>query len=164
MIEMIDVTYDETEGTILSPTETHWRCEAWLIDTDFIRNWNKFDEYVFSFSPETMTDHQMLFETIDNAKSLVEMRKSRFSTKERMNDKSSYEKNGFPYCSQLFQPKINVDFDHPDQLRGMRASLSGHIRDTADGRIYLQCDYVDLYEYPELPTDSASVDGSDDDW
>jgi len=160
---MIDYTYDQSEGTLLLPKETHWRCEAWLVNTDHILHWNKYDTYEFSFSPETMQDHQMLFETIDMAKAMVEMRRSPYSTKTRLADKTSYERGGIPYCSQLFLPKLNVNVDHPDQLRGQLVSLSGHIRDTKDGRVYLQCDYCDFYEDPTVKVEAPQGERCFDD-
>jgi hypothetical protein len=162
---MIDYTYDSEEGTLLLPTETHWRCEAWLLNTDHLLQWNKFDEYSFSFHPQTMSEHQMLFETIDMAKMLVEMRQSRFSSKVRVSDKSSYERQGTLYCSQLFAPKLNIKVDHPDQLRERLVSISGHIRDTKDGRVYLQADYIDCYAIddgePEIVVAPVSTDTED---
>jgi hypothetical protein len=158
----------DKEPTLLSPLETAWRCEAWLLDTRYIQHWNQFDEYVFSFAPQTMFDHQALFELIDNARSLVEMRKDRYSGKTRTADTSSYEKNGSLYCSQLFLPKLNIELPYADYLDGKLVSLAGYIRDSVDGRLYLQCSYCDVYEGDEPQPDAApsSDDASsiEDDW
>ena len=168
------MTYDTTnDGTLLSPLETEWRCEAWLLDTSYLQHWNRWDEYEFSFCPQTMYDNQRLFEHIDNARSLVEMRKDRYSSKQKTADTSSYERKGSLFCSQLFMPKLNIQLPHGDYLDGKLVSLAGHIRDAADGRLYLQCSYCDVYEVDEPQgntaganphPDSAPVVDIDDDW
>ena len=60
--------------------------------------------------------------------------------------KRTEDKNRNPCCNQLFTSKVNIEFEHPDMLRGRQASLTLHLRDAVDGSIYLQCEYCDVYE------------------
>ena len=138
--------YDESEGTLLSPLETSWRCETWLLDTSHLLSANRFDEYVFSFQPQTMEEFQVVLELIETSKTRVLERRSMYSAKARMMESSSYQRrDGSLYCSQLFMPKLNLpETPHLDeQLLGKPATVTGYIRDSVDGLLYLQCSYID---------------------
>ena len=138
--------YDESEGTLLSPLETSWRCETWLLYTSHLLSANRFDEYVFSFQPQTMEEFQVVLELIETSKTRVLERRSMYSAKARMMESSSYQRrDGSLYCSQLFMPKLNLpETPHLDeQLLGKPATVTGYIRDSVDGLLYLQCSYID---------------------
>jgi hypothetical protein len=138
--------YDESEGTLLSPLETSWRCDTWLLDTSHLLSTNRFDEYVFSFQPQTMEEFQVLLELIETSRTWVQQRRSIYSSKTQVMKASSYQRrDGSLYCSQLFIPKLNLpDAPHLDeQLLGKPATITGYIRDSVDGLLYLQCSYVD---------------------
>jgi hypothetical protein len=139
--------YDESEGTLLSPLETSWRCETWLLDTSHLMSRNRFEEYVFSFQPQMMEEFQALLELIETSKVLVEQRRSMYSSKARVMESSSYQRrDGSLFCSQLFIPKLNLpELSHLDeQLLRRPATVTGYIRDSVDGLLYLQCSYVDV--------------------
>lgn len=168
--------YDQdyvTEHTVLQPHETSIRIEAWLGRCDHIDKWDKNDTYRFSFYPQTMTDHQLLLETIEQAVTRVELQKDRFSRKRGR--KLCENKDSSLYCSQLFLPKINVSYQHTDQLEGKACSLALHCRDLPLGEVVLQCDYIDLYDQVEFPSsqgtdvehqnaDETVTDGDELDW
>ena len=157
---------------LLTPVESRWRCEAWLTDTRHLLSTNQFNEYLFGFQPQTCQDYQLLEELIEFMISLVEMRRGPHSIKTRMRDTGTrvgsrvQAGQGTAFmCSQLFAPRLNVKVEHPDLLYGKMVSLSGHIRDTKDGRLYLQCDYIDVYDDVDqalgadaLPLDASSTD------
>ena len=71
-------------------------------------------------------------------------------------------------CSQLFKPKLNVDPQHYSELIGKQATLCLHLRDDPTGKVYLQAEFVDLYEEVSYPTDAkqdvAPVVFEEDDW
>lgn len=139
--------FHESEGTLLSPLETSWRCQTWLLDTSHLLSTNRFDEYVFSFQPQTMEEFQVLLELIETSKMWVQQRRSMYSAKSRVMDSSCYQRrDGSLYCSQLFTPKLNIP-EAPrmeEQLLGKPATVTGYIRDSVDGLLFLQCSYVDV--------------------
>jgi hypothetical protein len=157
-----------TEHTILTPTDTRISVEGWLQDTTYLLDTDKDDVYSFSFQPLTSTDHQRLFEAIERAVMIIEMNKDPYSKK--VAKACCEDKYGLPYCSQLFKPKLNVDVEHPDLLYGKQVSLNLHFRDDPMGNVYLQGDYVDVYEgWNETPTPpsgelSPPTTTADDDW
>ncbi len=91
------------------------------------------------------------------------MSSSRFSPKEAI--AFVEDKKGTPYCSQLFRPKLNVDVENPDLLRGRQVSLALHLRDDPVGRIYLQADYVDCYSVSNgIDPTEDEVETNPDEW
>lgn len=159
--------YEYTEEkTLLTPTDTRVEIECWLGDCRFINKWNRHDEYHFNFYPLTQNDHQLLCEAGEAAVTRLLMSVDPYSKKE---PRASYEnKDGSFYCSQLFMPKVNVEFDHADQLYMQQASLKLHFRDDPLGKVYLQAEYVDLYEQV-LPSKTNEIltnaeEGTEDDW
>ena len=156
------MTY-ETNRTILSPLTTSVRVEGWLQDTTHLTEPDSEGVYSFSFQPYTYQDHQRLFEVIEQGKMEVMMSGSRFSSK----DAKAFveDKSGQPYCSQLFPPKLNVEVENPDQLRGRQVSLALHLRDDPIGRIYLQADYCDCYSLSNgVEPDEQEVENNPDEW
>ena len=137
------------ERTILEPVDTQIRIEAWLGDCRYIDKWDKTEAYSFSFYPQTMLDHQNLLEVIENAVTTVQLRKDRHSRKEGR--KLCENKDGSLFCSQLFLPKINVQYENTEQLNGMACTLALHLRDLPMGEVVIQADYIDLYDQPEFP-------------
>ena len=131
------------EQTLLNPRKTEMRMEGWLIDTTFINTANRYGEFSLSFQPQTTTDLQRLYECLEGAKTTILMDCGRHSNKtptSRIEDKF-----GHLVCSQLFTPKVNVEFQHPDELMGREATFALHLRDNPKGEIYLQADYVDVF-------------------
>ena len=164
------MNFDEyrKERTLLIPTDTRVEVECWLGDCRFINKWNRYDEYRFSFYPQTANDHQLLCEAGEAAVTKLLMSVDPYSKKK---PRASYEnKDGSFYCSQLFLPKVNVEFDHPDQLQMQQASLKLHFRDDPLGLVYLQAEYVDLYEFVgfddrlDVGSDGYEPQEEDDDW
>lgn len=168
--------YEYTEEkTILTPLDTRVEVKCWLGDCRFINEWNRYDEYYFTFYPQTLDDHQLLCEAGEAAVTKLLMSVDPYSMKEA---RASYEnRNGSFYCSQLFMPKLNVDFEHHDQLLRQQASLKLHFRDDPLGKVYLQAEYVDLYTsfselaYHQLGSDQlhelssgSGNDNEEDDW
>lgn len=156
---MTTFTYGYKEETILEPTSTRFNIDAYITDASYINALNRNGEFVLEFQPYSTTDHQMLLERCESAKATVMMGMSPYSNKK---PKLCIEnKYGVPFTSQLFAPKVNEEFEHADMLRGRQASLTVHLRDAVDGTIYLQLEYLDLYE----PIASEVIeDEIDDGW
>ena len=144
MITMNKIDYYTPEETILTPHETTISIEVWLDDCKYIDKKNYEGMYSFSFSPLTMEDYLRLEEHIEQAVMTVEFGKSQMSRKEP--EASCKTKKGSFYTSQFFLPKVNVEYHYPEMLNGSEASIKLHLRDSADGTIYLQGEWVDLYE------------------
>lgn len=152
------------ERTILTPMDTRVEIECWLGDCRFINRWNKYDEYYFTFYPQTANDYQLLSEAGGDAISQLTMSLDPYSKKRPV---AAYEnRDGSFYCSQLFLPKVNVEFDHPDQLQMQVASLKLHYRDDPLGKVYLQAEWVDLYDQVIPTTDETQTneENGDEDW
>ena len=147
------------EETILSPTDTRFNIDCYITDARYINSANRFGEFVLEFQPYGTNDHQMLMERAENAFAAVTMGMSYYSSK---TPKLCLEnKYGVPYTSQLFTMKVNEDFDYASSLDGRQASLTLHFRDAVDGSIYLQCEYLDLYEpvvAPEVEDEPVDED------
>ena len=168
MTIMNDTPYLTKEETILTPYETSISVECWLDDCKYIDSKNYEGMFSFSFSPLTMADYHRLEEHIEQAVMTVEFGKSQMSRKEP--EASCKTKKGSFYTSQFFLPKVNVEYHYPEMLNGSEASIKLHLRDAADGTIYLQGEWVDLYE-PVMPEEKTAPavyhDTSpltDDDW
>lgn len=154
--------YYHEERTILTPVDTQIRLEGWLMDTRHILEPNADEVYSFSFQPLTSNDHSRLYEAGERACMLVEMGKDPYSNKIV---KPCYEdRQGLPYCSQLFKPKLNVVVEHPDILYGKEVSIAAHFRDDPLGNVYLQVDYCDLYNGWDEPQELITPDDNSDDW
>jgi hypothetical protein len=132
-----------TETTILNPKETHLRIDVFLCDTENLTEPNGYGEYKFSFQPVSYGDYQLLMEAAESALMKVETSLSPYSTKRPA---GCYEnKYGQPFCSQLFKPIVEPELEDWELLH-KQASLSLHFRDAVDGKVYLQADYVDVYD------------------
>ena len=141
---MNDTPYLTKEETLLQPHETQISLEAWIGNAKYIEDKSYEGYYSVSFSPSTDADYLRLEEQIENAVTQVEFRKSPDSRK--IPTASCKNKDGSFYASQLFIPKINVEFYHPTDLNGHLASLKLHLREDPDGNVFLQMEYCDLYE------------------
>ncbi len=152
------------EETILTPHKTEWRTEAFIIDATNLNSQNRFDEFSVVFEPLSYTHHQMLFELFEGFVSEVRLNTSPYSNKQA---RPLYEnKKGFLYSSQLFVPKINIEFNHPDELYGRTATITGHARDLPLGEVVLQIDYVDFDDTTNgtgVEPEVATV-AEEDDW
>ena len=161
-----------TEQTILAPHDTQIKIEVFLDDCQFIQSKNREGFYSFSFYALTMNGHQQLCEQVERAVMTVELNKG-YDSRKVAQPKVENRQGGF-YVSQLFLPKLNVEFQHPSELTGKQADLSLHLRDAPTGDIFLQCEWCDLFEpiqYPDefgrLPGATASAPDEvdiDDDW
>lgn len=135
------------EETILNPVKTRFNIDCLIYEADNLLNPNKYDEYTFNFSPLAMSDHQTLMERAMSAEAEVMMSVSSYSSKV---PKQKLEDNrGMIYCSQLWKPKVNLELQHSDLYVNRQASLTLHFRDAVDGAIYLQCEYLDVYQQDE---------------
>lgn len=151
------------EPTLLTPHETAFRTEAWIIDATNLNSPNSYQEFSVVFEPQTMTHHQMLLEHLVGCVSEVRLNTPFRSNKEA---RPLFEnKKGFLYSSQLFVPQLNIEFNHPDELCGRTATISGHARDLPLGQVVIQIDYIDFDDVTngidEEPV-IASVDDEDD--
>ena len=142
MIKMNYAGYDEK--TLLVPSEDAFSIECYLQDVKFLQQKNGYAEYFFTFIPYTSSDDMSLELAMASAISKLEMRKDPYSQKvaTAQYDTSRTGK----YCSQLFEPKLNVKPERIEELAGQTASLKLHFRDDPQGKIYLQCDYGDVYD------------------
>jgi hypothetical protein len=134
------------EETLLTPHETSFNIDVYLYDTTFIQSKNGYAECVFSFYPKTDYDDRTLSEALHQAITEVELKKSPYSRKVAQQRCKQPGQKDVYYCSQLFLPKVNVEFENPSELHLREASLELHLRDDPDGDIYLQCSYVDIYD------------------
>ena len=152
-----------TEQTLLNPRLTEIRMEGWLIDTTNIQTPNRYGEFSFSFQPQTTTDLQRLYEVLEGAKTTILMDCGRHSNKTPVSKVE--DKFGHLVCSQLFQPKVNLDFYHPDELMGREATFALHLRDNPQGDIFLQGDYVDVFSPTNGIDEPTSIEEEVfDDW
>jgi len=135
-----------TEETLLTPLETSFSIEAYLYETTFIQTKNGYAECVFSFIGKTPGDYARLEEALHSAITEVERKKSPYSRKVATERCKQPGQKDVYYCSQLFLPKVNLEFNNPSELHLKEASLELHFRDDPDGDIYLQCSYVDIYD------------------
>ena len=138
--------YNDTktpEDTVLDPKQTTFTVDCWLQDTDEIYQCNAFGEYSFTFQPKQSYDHSLVMEHLETAKRQVEMMKPPWSTKVvrgfYRNDKGEF------ICNQLFAPSVDVKVPHPSELHGKVATVTCHLRDAADGTIYLNASYVHVH-------------------
>ena len=137
-------TYGYKEQTVLSPIDTRFNIDCFIVDATHINSANRDGEFQIKFQPVSYHDYIQLDERINSAMTTVMMETTSYSSK--VPKKSTKDKNNIPYCNQLFTPKVNIEFEHPDMLSGRQASLTLHLRDAVDGSIYLQCEYCDVYE------------------
>jgi hypothetical protein len=132
-----------TNETILNPKQTQIRFDCWLRDTDNISEPNGYGEYVFTVQPVSVGDHQLIFEAGATAQSQVEMSLDPYSSKVVRNCYES--KMGEPVFSQLFQPIVAPEMESWE-LMNRQASITAHFRDSVDGKVFLQADYIDVYD------------------
>jgi hypothetical protein len=152
-----------SEDTILQSSQTSFRIEAWLEDTDYVQTQHRDGDYRLSFHTCSYHDHQVVAEQIEQAISTVRLKSPPWSRKEARS--GAEDRLGAFLCSQLFAPKINVEFRHPTELIGKQVSLALHLREDPLGVVYLQCDYIDCFEpvdYPVVAPASEEIDP--DDW
>lgn len=153
------------EHTILKPFECRFEIDVNLFDCDYIAEPNGKGLFTFNFIPDTGNDYMLLenasFDALNQAMSGV----SPDSNKELQ---LCYEgRSGVIFTSQLFQPKLNLTFYNPYELENRKASLTCHWRDSVDGKIYLQAEYVDVYEQVLTPQVTAHLEDKEsdpDDW
>ena len=151
------------EQTILTPHETAFRVESWLLDASNLNSQNNLGEFSVVFEPLEMCAQQMLLEHLEGCVKEVKLNTPYYSNKEA---RPLYEnKKGFLFSSQLFVPKCNIEFEHYTELYGRTATISGHARDLPMGEVVLQIDYIDFDDVTngidEEPV-IASVDDEDD--
>ena len=154
-----------TNETVLRPRNTSIRFDAWLRDVDYIYKPNRSGEYVFTVQPIAIGDQQMVMENGEKAMSQVEMSLDPYSSKVVRN---SYEsKMGEPVFSQLFPPKVEPQLE-PWELMDKQVSISAHFRDSVDGQVFLQADWIDIYDpmngCDEDPTQHPNYDPLDDEF
>ncbi|AII46171.1 hypothetical protein KR49_06865 [Synechococcus sp. KORDI-49] len=132
------------EETLLEPSETQIRFEAILQDADYLLKPNSNNEFVSTYIPLTMNDHQLFMEVGEKSLMLVDMLKSSYSRK--VATKQYETRKGLIVASQLFPPKLNIDVEYPDYLPNRKVSVSGHFRDLDNGSVLFNIDYLDFYE------------------
>jgi len=146
-----------TEHTLLKPYEDTITVDVWLRDVKHLQQKNGYAEIYFTFNPTTSYDDMRIEEGMEQAVSKVEMRKEQYSRKQATKQFKDKGKNY--YCSQLFIPKLTSALERVEDLEGLTASLKLHFRDDHDGNVYLQCDYVDVYD----PSNGIDNDTFEDD-
>ena len=67
------------------------------------------------------------------------------------------------FYSQNWTTKVNIPFDQPEELISKKARLNLHLRDAPDGRIYLNCSYIDIIP-PDASEEFVTANTDDDDW
>ncbi len=158
----------EQQQTLLNPASTRIEIEGWLTDERYLYHPNSYGEYVVKFQPMSNDDMHRFFEMAERCKMEVEMLKGPHSSKIAAN---SYEDSkGCPYASQLFKPYLDINEEKYQEwyhrsFSNQPFTIKGHFRDTQDGRIYFQIDYLDVTK--EVYSVSAPVtneDVDDDDW
>jgi len=133
-----------TEQTILSPIDTQLSFEAKILDADYVREPNRYGEYILEFQPLTSTDEQRFQEMGEQAMMTVERHKQQYSRKEP--NLKIFSRAKFPMATQLFPAKINDKDLHPDFMYHRDVSLKGHFRDLPNGDIVFNIDYIDFYQ------------------
>ena len=140
----------EIKSPILSPLETRFQLDVSLMDTQHLLEPNQ-DVFKFTFLPVAMNDYGIVEEQQMNAESKVDMAYM-LNADSREASSEMYE-DGCLMCSQLFPPKLNFKPEDlpnvPDPLINKTATLQLHLRDSVEGKIYLQCEYLSLYERHE---------------
>ncbi len=175
--------------TILKPTDTkiqfdaiiqsnHIRKELTLFKSDLVINGGTGDKgnrfiYSFDFIPATFEDYSKLEQLVENiilsqtSSDYMLLGENYFSDGINITDwaeRHHHDNSNYCACSQLFQPKLNID--ESEDLKNKYAHINGHLRNDPTGVIFLQTDYIDVFEIPtkvELDQDAASVD-LEDDW
>jgi hypothetical protein len=155
----------EKEETLLTPNETSFRMEAKVYDAKYLDTKNFYDEYAVVFQPLDYYAFQNFHELVENAISQVELRKDRYSNKEAK--KRLEDKRGMLYSSQLFPPKVNVEYKTYRELECLTATITGHLRDLPNGDVVINIDYIDFDDplngiSPELQ--ELFDDDEDDGW
>lgn len=136
------MNYQTKTETVLSPYETTMNIEAWIIDAKYVDAPNRDGEYEFTFQPINQNDYGYLKEVVMTALRTVDMSAPYVNSTDE-----TETKDGLFKCSQLFQPKLNKELMCPEmELHYKQVSLKLHLRDDVSARIFLQCDYIDMYE------------------
>jgi hypothetical protein len=136
------MNYQTKKETVLPPIETTMNIEAWIIDSKYVDTPNRDGEFEFTFQPYVQTDYGYLKEVVMSALRTVDMSAPYVNSTDLTETKSGLFK-----CSQLFQPKLNKELMCPEmELQNKQVSLKLHLRDDVAARIFLQCDYIDMYE------------------
>lgn len=142
------------EETILTPADTSFDVEGQLDDVKHFQHWNQHDNYVFTFQPKLPHDYNRIYEAVENAVMMVEMRKSPYSNKVAV--PKCENKWGHPMCSQVYLPKLNIEFERSEELQGRDCLFTLNLRDAPDGSIYLNADYILVY--PKLQPKAEMMD------
>jgi hypothetical protein len=156
----------EKEPTYLSPTATTFRTEALIVDATHMANANRYGEFSIKWMGLTQNDMNSLHEWLCLQLSTFK-RELPYDSKKVV--EADYEdKRGFFYSSQLFVPKLNVEYNHPDELRNRQATITLHLRDDPTGKVYIQVDYIDVDDdlngVLSVMEAMANDDAEDDGW
>lgn len=149
-----------TQERVLDPWLNQISIDVLIYDTRNVDTPDFHGDYKFSFVIEHQ-DRVRFLEKGEEAMSEVVMASPHHDATAKYQDEK-----GMFYASQLFLPKINVEYQNPMELEGQRATLQGHFRDDKYGHVFFNCDYLDLYD-PLNGTDVPQVDWEslpDDDW
>lgn len=148
------------QDRVLDPWMNQVRIDVLIYNAQNIDRENHYGEYSFSFVIEHQ-DRFRFLEKGEEARSEVVMASPHHDATAKYQDGQ-----GMFYCSQLFLPKVNCEYQNPTELEGQRATIQGHFGDDKYGHIFFNCDYLDLYD-PFNGTDEPQVDWDslpDDDW
>jgi len=168
------MTYYTQEETLLSPNETKFRLEAWIMNPHEANKPDFFDEYKVEFEPVSYSDYAELEELVSKWCNEVEWRKSQYSEKEVR--ALVRNKRKFFISSQLFPPKTNVEdiygLSCNTPAGSPQATITGHFRDLPRGEVVINIDYIDYndpnngIELTEFEKETAGmpVVDIDDDW
>ena len=139
--------------TLLQPYNTRIQIDGWIKNYKYLLEPNPDGLYLFSVVPFTYEDNQRVMEL---GETCVSRMWKEFDTKDsewrrsfKTPEKSFENKDGSLLISQLFLPKI-TDQENYRRWIEKGVSLDLHFRDSVDCKIYLQCDYINPYDWEEF--------------
>ena len=160
MNKIYDFAYEAqaltNDETVLIPYQHEISFDAYLIDSEYLAEPNRYGEYIATFQPLDMGAMHMIHERGEQAVTEVIRTMDSVSIKD---PRPGYEsRDGLIITSQLFPPKLNVDptdTTSPFYQQSPQVSVKANFQDRKDGMVYLHIQYCDFYEptpEPELKT------------
>ena len=149
----------QEDVSILVPHQHEISFDAYLIDSDYLAEPNRYGEYIATFQPLEMGAMHMIHERGEQALTEVMRGMSSASMKE---PRPAYEtRDGLIITSQLWAPKLNVsttDYSSSFFQQSAQVSVKANFHDSKDGKVYLNAQYVDFYERTPQPLEVDETD------
>ena len=140
------------DESILVPYQHEILFDAYLIDSEYLAEPNRFGEYIATFQPLEMGAMHMIHERGEQAVTEVIRAMGSVSMKD---PRPGYEtKDGLIVTSQMFPPKLNVDptdYSSPFYQQSPQVSVKANFHDQKDGKVYLHIQYCDYYQPTPVP-------------